>query len=221
MHIPDGFLDLSIAAVFYLVSALGEWHATREAARQLNDKLLPRVALVTAAVFAAQMLNFPIVGGTSGHLIGGTLLAFFFGPWIAVFSLTVIIVLQAFVFGDGGIIALGANIFNMAIITPLIGYYTWRTIRRVVSGSNGDILGLGLGAWLSVVIASLSCGLQIGLSTIFPFTVLETVPAMLFWHVIIGLGEAIITITTVILIRRSRPDLALLGSPNTAVEGSI
>ena len=153
------------------------------------------------------MLNFPILAGTSGHLVGGTLLAILFGPWNAIFSMTIIIVIQAFVFSDGGIIVIGANLFNMAIVTPLIGYYSWKAIQKILKTEIGNKLGIAVGTWLSIVVAAIICGLQLGLSVIFPFSIYETIPAMAFWYILIGIGESIITVSAFTAIQRLYPEL--------------
>ena len=207
MHIPDGFLDLLIALFFIALSGGFEYKTFKKINTQLTEKIIPQTAIVTAAIFVAQMLNFPILAGTSGHLVGGTLLAILFGPWNAIFSMTIIIVIQAFVFSDGGIIVIGANLFNMAIITPLIGYYSWKAIQKILKTEIGNKLGIAVGAWLSIVVAAIICGLQLGLSAIFPFSIYETIPAMAFWYILIGIGESIITVSAFTTIQRLYPEM--------------
>ena len=220
MHIPDGFLDLSIAIGFLLISGILEIFIIRKANAELTDKMLPQVALATAGIFVAQMLNFPIIAGTSGHLVGGTLLAVLFGPWIAVFSMTIVVIIQAIVFADGGIIVIGANLFNLAILPPIIGYFTWQRIKQLIQTNTGNLLGISIGAWISIVIAATVCGFQLGISTIFPFDVFLTIPAMVLWHSLIGIGEAVITVTAVIAIAQKGTQLHIRFTNSRYSEGS-
>ncbi len=211
MHIPDGYLDLPITLVCAAISAVFIVLGLVQAKRYLDERHVPLMAVLTAGVFAAQLLNFPIVGGTSGHLVGGTLISVFLGPLGAVISMTIILVLQAFLFRDGGITALGANVLNMGVIGGIIGYYVYILIRRVVGrGGWGVRLGAAVGSYVSVVLGAIACGFEIGASSLFPFGVGVTVPAMTGWHLIIGLGEALITSVIVEYVLRARPDMLAL-----------
>jgi len=210
MHIPDGFLDLKIAAILYTVSIVAIAISVVRTRKTLGDKQIPLLSLLTAGVFAAQMLNFPIVGGTSGHLVGGTLIAVFLGPSATVVSMTVILVIQGLVFADGGITALGANIFNMGVI-PALTFFLYVAIKRGVKGRKGILTGAAVVAWLSVVLGAVACGLELGFSyPTFLYNSWVTVPMMAFWHVIIGVGEAIITSSILAYVLTTRPDLLSL-----------
>jgi len=178
--------------------------------------VVPLLAISSAFVFAAQMLNFPIVYGTSGHLVGGTFLATLLGPHAAMLSMTIVLLIQAVFFADGGISTFGANILNMAIIGALSFY-----IVKIISGSSTSrkrfVASVFAASWLSVVLGALLCGLQIGVSPIFASAggLFVTVPAMLFWHTIIGVGEAAITTSLISQLVRVQPavlnGLAVLG----------
>ncbi len=208
MHIPDGYLDPTLCVVFAIISAVFVILGLFQAKKYLGTKAIPLFAVLTAGVFAFQMLNFPIVGGTSGHLVGATLVSVFLGPFGALLSMSIILLIQAFVFADGGVTALGANIFNMGLIGGFVGYYVYLGIRKIVKKGNWGIrIGAAVGSYLAIVLAALACGLQIGWSYTFPYGVQYTVPAMVGWHLIIGVGEAIITVIVIEYVIRVRPDL--------------
>jgi len=208
MHIPDGFLSPEIAAFMWIISAgMLSW-AWRKAKSTYAHSLTSLLAISSAFVFIAQMINFPITYGTSGHLVGGTFLSIILGPYTAILSMTIVLLMQALFFADGGIFALGANIFNMAIIGGLSFF-----ILKLISGENTSSkrfhFGVFAASWLSVVIGALACGLEIGLSPIFSEAggLIVTVPAMLFWHALIGLGEAAITTIIMSQLYKIRPTL--------------
>ncbi|MHA1606542.1 MAG: energy-coupling factor ABC transporter permease [Candidatus Freyarchaeota archaeon] len=211
MHIPDGYLDITIVTICAVISGVFIVLGLIQAKRYMEDRHVPLMAVLTAGVFAAQLLNFPIIGGTSGHLVGGTLISVFLGPLGAVISMTIILVLQALLFGDGGISALGANILNMGVIGGVVGYYVYVIIRRLVGrGGWGVRLGAAIGSYVSIVLGALACGVEIGASSLFPYGVGVTVPAMVGWHLIIGIGEALITSVVVEYALRARPDMLAL-----------
>ncbi|MEM3587092.1 MAG: energy-coupling factor ABC transporter permease [Candidatus Jordarchaeaceae archaeon] len=208
MHIPDGYLDTTQIIVFTAISAVFIILGILQAKKHLSTKTIPLFAVLTAGVFAFQLINFPIVGGTSGHLVGGVLLGVFLGPLGALLSMSIILTIQAFVFADGGVTALGANIFNMGIIGGFAGYYIYLGIRKLIGrGHWGIRIGAAVASYISIVLAALACGLQIGWSYTFPYGIQYTVPAMVGWHLIIGLGEAIITVIVIEYVIRVRPDL--------------
>jgi len=215
MHIPDGFLDPYICALTYFISFVFLFWAWRKVKATYPRAVVSLLAMSSAFVFAAQMINFPIAYGTSGHLVGGTFLATLLGPPAAILSMTIVLLIQAIFFADGGIFTFGANILNMAIVGALSFY-----IVKLLSGSSPSqkrfIASVFAASWFSVVLGALLCGLQIGVSPIFASAgVLVTVPAMLFWHIIIGVGEAAITTSLISQLVRVRPSvlngLAILG----------
>lgn len=203
LHIPDGFLSFTIALFFWLLSAVFVSVAVKRTQNVLGERQVPLMGMMAAFIFAAQMLNFPIVGGTSGHFLGGALAAIVLGPWAGILVMTAVIALQGLLFQDGGLLAMGANIFNMGILTAIIGYGFYR-----LGSSRGRTLRLGmagLGAWLATVSSALLAALQLWLSQTVALTVV--VPAMLGWHVLIGLGEALITVAALAFLERVRPGL--------------
>jgi len=206
MHIPDGYISPEIAATMVIISAIFLVLSWKKAKATYPKALAPLLAVSSAFVFAAQMINFPITYGTSGHLVGGTFLSIVLGPYAAVLSMTIVLLMQALFFADGGIIALGANIFNMAVIGGL-SFYIVKLIAGNSTKGKRFFLGVFTASWLSVVLGALACGLQIGFSPAFSEVggITVTVPAMLFWHVLIGLGEAAITTTAITQLYRVQP----------------
>ena len=126
LHIPDGFLTLAVSIVFWILTILAIGAAVRAVQTSLGEKQIPLVGVLAAAIFAAQMLNFPVAGGTSGHMLGGALAAIVLGPWAAILAMTAVIGVQALVFQDGGLLVMGANIFDMGIMTAVVGYCVFR-----------------------------------------------------------------------------------------------
>lgn len=206
MHVPDGFFSIPVSAVGWILFAMLLTYALRQTRQQLGDRQIPLMGILAAFVFAAQMLNFPVAGGTSGHLLGATLVAIFLGPWAMVIVMTAVIGVQAVVFQDGGLLALGFNVVNMGVISGLVGYsvYSW-VMKGMGRTRAAQLLGAGLGAWLGVVIAASATALQLGLSGTSPLHV--ALPAMAAVHVLIGIGEALITVAAVAFVRQTRPDL--------------
>jgi cobalt/nickel transport system permease protein len=206
MHIPDGYISPEIAATMAIISAIFLVLSWKRAKATYQKSLAPLLAVSSAFVFAAQMINFPITYGTSGHLVGGTFLSIVLGPYAAVLSMTIVLLMQALFFADGGIIALGANIFNMAVIGGL-SFFIVKLIAGNSTKGKRFFLGVFTASWLSVVLGALACGLQIGFSPAFSEVggITVTVPAMLFWHVLIGLSEAAITTTVITQLYRVQP----------------
>jgi cobalt/nickel transport system permease protein len=211
MHIPDGFLDTKTIAATGVLAAGGVGVALRHVRRQLPRRKVPLLGLAAAFVFAAQMLNFPVAGGTSGHLIGGVLTAVLLGPSAAVVVLTSVLIVQCFLFADGGVTALGANIFNMALVGGVAGY----GIYRVVSGWKRDVrtqvMAAAFAAWCSTVLAAICCAGELALSGTAAWSV--AFPAMANVHMLIGLGEGLITALVLVAIARARPELLEQDSP--------
>jgi cobalt/nickel transport system permease protein len=206
VHIPDGFLDGKTAVATGALAAAGLGIALRRVRRTFPPRRVPLIGLAAAFVFAAQMLNFPVAGGTSGHLIGAVLAAVLLGPSAAVVVLTAVLILQCFLFADGGITALGANIFNMALVAAAVGYGVYALVRRLAgNGLRARLLATGFAAWCSTVAASVACAGELAASG----TVLWRVafPAMTAVHMVIGLGEAAITTLVVAAVAGVRPEL--------------
>ncbi|MHA1649644.1 MAG: energy-coupling factor ABC transporter permease [Candidatus Helarchaeota archaeon] len=208
MHIPDGVIDLWMLISFWVIVIVAWIVTIIQSRKTLNEdeSKLPLLAIVTAMVFALQMLNFPIVGGTSGHLLGFVLISILLTPTQALLSISTVLAIQALIFGDGGLVTMSANIFNMGIVA-MLGYFIYYTIRKMKDDDIGLYIATFVGAYLSVVLASLVCGIEIGISSLFPYGIEITVPAMLFWHVFIAIGEASITLAIIIYLKKNRPDL--------------
>src|SRR5262249_42347932 len=158
MHVPDGFLSIPVSSIGWVFLIIMVGLALRQTRQQLGERQIPVMGVLAAFIFAAQMLNFPVAGGTSGHLLGGTLVAILLGPWAAVLVMTCVIGVQGLLFQDGGLLAIGFNVFNMGIVSAFIGYGAYTLIRKVLgSTSLSQLVGAAVGAWLGVVIASALC----------------------------------------------------------------
>lgn len=203
LHIPDGFLNLVVSLLCWAISALFLSMAVSRTNRSLGERQVPLMGIMAAFIFAAQMINFPVAGGTSGHLLGGALAAIVLGPWAGMLVMTAVISVQALLLQDGGLLVMGANILNMGVLTTAVGYGLYRG----TSGASRSVkLGAaGLAAWLSVMAAALATSLQLWLSGT---SDLQTVTlAMLGVHALIGIGEALITAGAVAFIASTRKDL--------------
>ena len=206
MHIPDGFLSTLVAVILWVLAVPVIAVALRRVNRDLGEREVPVMGVLAAAIFAGQMLNFTVTGGTSGHLIGGALATIVLGPWAAVLVMTCVVAVQALIFQDGGLLALGANLFNMAIIAPFVAYAVYRLIQRVANGRSWALFVGGFAAaWTSVFVASLATALQLAASGTSPANV--AVPAMAGIHALIGIGEGLITTGALALIFAARRDL--------------
>jgi cobalt/nickel transport system permease protein len=211
MHIPDGFLDAKTALATGGLAAAGVGLALRTVARTAPPSRIPLIGVAAAFVFAAQMLNFPVAGGTSGHLLGAVLAAVLLGPGAAVLAMTSVLILQCFLFADGGVTALGANLFNMALVAPVVGYAAYRLASRALGDTlRARLAGTAFGAWCSTVAAAIACAGQLALSGTVPWR--TAFPAMTGIHVPIAVGEALITTLVVAAVARARPDLLERGA---------
>ena len=207
MHIPDGFLDARTAGLCGGLAAVGVGIALRSVRRSASARQVPLIGLAAAFVFAAQMLNFPVAGGTSGHLIGAVLVAVLLGPGAAVLAMTAVLAVQCFMFADGGVTALGANIFNMAVVAPGVGYAVFALVRRAAGDSlRARLLAAAFAAWCSTVAAAVVCAGQLALAGTVAWGV--ALPAMAGVHMLIGVGEAVITALVLAAVARVRPELA-------------
>src|SRR4051794_6798279 len=203
MHIPDGFLTPGVAAATAIPAAAAVAAGLRKANETLDERRVPLLGVTAAFVFAAQMLNFPVAGGTSGHFLGAALAAILLGPWLACLTLAVVLGGQAVVFADGGITALGANIFNMGVIGALLVGGVMHYARRLAPKAIVPIAAAG--AWVAVMLGATATSLELAISGTVP---LHTVlPAMLGTHLLIGIGEAIVTAAAVSAVLTTRPDL--------------
>lgn len=208
MHVPDGFLNLPTSAATAAVAVVGVGFAIRGARRELNERTAPLAGLVAAFIFAAQMLNFPVAAGTSGHLLGGALAAVLVGPWTATLCISVVLVVQAFLFADGGITALGTNITLMALVGVWVGWGVFVLLRKVLPKKAASIpIAGGLAGLVSVPMAALAFAVLFAIGGTVAVPALTVAMAMGSVHVVIGIGEALITAATLTAVMAVRPDL--------------
>ena len=207
MHIPDGFLNAATLATTAVVGGIA--NAVRLANKKLGEKQVPLMGVLAAFIFAAQMLNFPIVGGTSGHVIGAALAAILLGPWAGVLIMSCVLIAQSLIFQDGGLLALGANIFNMGIVASFSGYYLYRMVTSLMGeDKRGRLVGGFVGAWGSVFLASIACAIELAVSGTSPLGVV--LPVMAGFHALIGVGEGLITAAVLGFVLVTRVDLLKL-----------
>ncbi len=218
MHIPDGLLDPITTIVLWIVTIaimiLGYFRMGKMFEKEDSEKMIPYIGVLAAVIFAFQFVNYPVPGGTSGHLVGGTLVAVILGPWASVIVLFLILVIQS-LFGDGGITALGPNAFNMGIIGGIVGFYIVVLLVRVFNKTSLKkelkvTIATAIGSYIAIVLASFICGIEIGIGSKIPMEI--AIPAMVFWHLIIGIGEAIISALIVFYIYKTKPDFILTES---------
>ena len=205
MHIPDGLLDAKICIGAAVISSGVLGYSLHRARKELTDRAAPLMGVTAACLFAAQMLNFPVPGGTSGHLLGGVLAAVMLGPWAGMLVMTVVLLVQCLLFQDGGITALGANVLNVGVIGSVVGFAIYDPLRRLVGGLSGTLAGGVVAAWFSVMLGATLCSLEISLGG--PFRLGPALGVMLLVHSMIGVGEALITGLALSFVLRTRPDL--------------
>ena len=209
LHAPDGFLTIPVALVMWALSLVVLAIAVDRASRSLDERAVPLMGVTAAFIFAAQMVKFPVAGGTSGHLLGGVLAAVLLGPWAATLVMTAVIAVQALVYQDGGLVVLGANIFNMGIVGTMGGYAIYASLCRVLGGeSRGRLPAAAIAAWSAVMLGALAMTVELAISGTSPLEV--SLPAMLGVHALIGVGEALITVAALAFIGAVRPDLLTL-----------
>jgi cobalt/nickel transport system permease protein len=220
MHIPDGYLSPVTCGVFYAVMAPIWTAASRIVKKTLKARQVPYLAIGAAFSFVIMMFNVPIPGGSTGHAVGGVLIAILLSPWAACIAITVALVIQALLFGDGGITAIGANCFNMAFVLPFVGYYAYRLISAgSPAGSTRRVIAAGIAAYLGINIAALCAGIEFGLQPLFfhtatgqalycPYGLNVAVPAMAGEHLLIfGWVEVIVTALVVKFLQKEDSDL--------------
>lgn len=209
MHIPDGFLDTRTWATMTVVSGGALAIAVRRTKTASSEQRIPLMGVMSAFIFAAQMLNFPVAAGTSGHFVGGVLAALILGPATGLLMMTAVLVVQCFVFQDGGVTALGANIANMGIIGSSLSYFVYSFLRhglRLLAGERTAALSAAVVAgWLSTVASAAACAAELAVSGTVPLR--AALPAMLGVHAVIGIGEGVITALVVSFLMKVRPDL--------------
>ncbi len=206
MHIPDGFLSIGVSIIMWIIIILVVGYALRRVSSELDERKVPLMGVLAAAIFAGQMLNFTVAGGTSGHLMGAAIATILLGPWAAIVVMTVVVGVQALIFQDGGLLVLGANIFNMGIVGVAVSYAVYQSFQSLARGQKwGIFVGGFVAAWLSIVVAALATALELAISGTSPANI--AVPAMGAIHALIGIGEGLITLGALAFIYASRPDL--------------
>ena len=216
MHIPDGYLSLPVSLVTGSIAIALIALSLSRVQSKYKERTVPLMGVCAAFIFATQMVNFPIIGGTSGHLLGGTLAGILLGPWAGSLVMSVVFIVQSVMFQDGGLTALGANITNMGLIGTFGGYYLYRFIRSLVGRNTwlGMSVSTAITSWTTVVVAAAVCAVELALSDTVPLALGMT--AMLSWHFMIGIGEAFITLAITSFLWRTRPDL-IYDSPNASI----
>jgi len=212
MHIPDGYVDLPLAVALAVASLVVLAVAARRGGDGLTDARAPLLGVVAAGVFAAQMLNWPIPGGTSAHFVGGAFSAILLGPHLGALCVATVVVIQSLVFGDGGVVVLGANVFNMAIVQVYVGYAVYRMLSPM-----GDVRAAFVAGWLSITAAAVAAGVQLGLSSAFAYELTTTVAIMGVGHLLLGLVEGAITAVVYRYLVDARPDLRPGADPEVSV----
>jgi len=199
----------------WVISIVGVGYALRRVGRDLGERQVPMMGVLAAAIFAGQMLNFSVAGGTSGHLMGAAIATILLGPWGGVLVLTCVVSIQALIFQDGGLLALGANMFNMSIVGVAVSYMAYRTVQKLAGGRRWGLFAGGfIAAWLSIEVAALSVALQLAISGTSPANI--AVPAMAGIHALIGIGEGLVTVGALAFIAAARQDLRKGGEAQPA-----
>lgn len=200
MHVPDGLLGLTWP-IYIIIAAVAVIYSLKWASENLDERNVPLLAVLAAGIFAIQAMNVPIPWGTSGHMVGAALIAIIFvSPWAAVLVLSIVLILQGFIYGDGGITALGVNIVNMGIIGGFVGFYGYKTLKGI-----GRIPAIFIAAWAATFLASIACAVELSIAGTFPLA--AGVASMGLYHAVIGVIEAVITVVVILGIDRVRPDL--------------
>lgn len=206
MHIPDGLIPFPQFLIYGLISLIAIFFALRWARNNLDERYIPLLAVLSAGIFAIQAMNVPIPFGTSGHMMGAALVAIIFGsPWAAVLVLSIVLILQGLIYGDGGLTALGVNIFNMGVVGGFVGYYGYKSLKNI----NGKF-AIFAAAWASIFIASIVASFELAIAGAFPLV--DGLKYMGLFHAIIGIVEGAITLVVVLAIQNVRPDLFSLGN---------
>jgi len=208
MHIPDGFIDIPTSAAFGTLALAGTSIALKKAKSEVDDRTAPMAGLTAVFIFAVQMLNFPVAAGTSGHLLGGALAMVLVGPYAASLAITVVLGVQALLFADGGLTALGLNVFNLSVIAVLVSFLVFKLMVKLLPKAKSAIpLAAGIAAFVSVPVSASAFTLQYAIGGNGTAPVETVFIAMLTTHLLIGIGEAVITMLTVSAILASRSDL--------------
>lgn len=212
MHIPDGFLSIGVSIVMWVIALVFIAQALRKVNKTLGERQVPLMGVLAACIFAGQMLNFTVAGGTSGHLMGAALATILLGPWASVLVLTCVVSVQALLFQDGGLLALGSNIVNMGVVGSFVAFGVFTLIKRLLGERKIGVFASGFAAgWTSIVVAALGVALQLALSG--TTTADIAVPTMGLVHMLIGIGEGLITVGALAVVFAARPDLVSADAP--------
>lgn len=202
MHIPDGFIPIWQCAIYYIILIISIYFATKWSKKNLDDKHIPLMAVLAAGIFAIMSMNMPIPFGTSGHMVGGALVALvFLAPEAGIIIFTCVLLIQALLFGDGGITALGANVLNMAIISGFVGLGSYKLLHKII----GKYPSIAIGAWLATVVSATAAAIEMFIAGTFPLTI--GLGSMVLYHVFIGIIEAVLTVIVIYALEKFRPDL--------------
>lgn len=202
MHIPDGFIPLAQCAIYYVILIIALYFAGRWARSNLDEKRIPLMAVLAAGIFAIMSMNIPIPFGTSGHMVGGALVAIvFMAPEAAILVFTAVLLIQALFFGDGGITVLGANVINMAIIGGGVGLYSFKGLNKII----GKYPSIFIAAWLGTIFSAIVAALEMFIAGTFPLQV--GVGSMALYHAFIGIIEGVLTVIVIYALEKFRPDL--------------
>ena len=206
MHIPDGFLSNGLNAATFVISAGACAFGVKRVNRNFGEREVPLMGVTAAFIFAAQMINFPVAGGTSGHFLGAVFSSVLLGPWASLIVMTIVLVVQCLGFADGGLTAIGSNIFNMGVIGALGGYGIFVFLFNLFQKTRKSFfIALAVAAWFSIVMGASAAAVELAISGTSPLKI--ALPAMAGIHAMIGAGEAIITTAAISLILKTRPDL--------------
>jgi cobalt/nickel transport system permease protein len=202
MHIPDGFIPLWQCAIYYIILIVALYLSLRWARKNLDEKMVPLMAVLAAGIFAIMSMNIPIPWGTSGHMVGGALVAIIFcAPEAAVIIFTLVLLVQGLFFGDGGLTALGANVLNMGIIGGFVGLYVFKALKKPL----GKIPSIFIASWLAIFLAAEAVAVEMWLAGTFPLGL-----GLLFmglYHSVIGIIEGVLTVVVILALESTRPDL--------------
>jgi len=208
MHIPDGFIDIPTSVAFAGLAAAGVAVSLKGARASLDEKTAPLAGLTATFIFAVQMLNFPVAAGTSGHLLGGALAAILVGPWVAMLALTVVLLMQGLLFADGGLSAIGLNVFNMSVIGVWVGYGVFLLAKKVLPRNKSSItVAAFVAGIISVPAAAAGFVLQYAIGGTATFSVSAVLAGMISTHILIGIGDGVISALAVGAVMASRSDL--------------
>ncbi len=221
MHIPENYLSPSTCAVGF-AAIVPIWHAAvKHVSKEVPREKMPLIGIAAAFSFLSMMFNIPLPGGTTGHAVCGTLIAILFGPWSAVLAISIALAVQAFLFGDGGILSLGANCFNMAFVLPFVGYSIYKVIRDRIGGERGELIGAGVGSYLGLNAAALLTAIEFGIQPLLftasdgtalycPYPIPVAVPAMMLGHLTVaGIAEAGFTVGILSFLHSAAPSFGI------------